>query len=231
MAGRASDLARDYDQGMKPSESPRRLGIALTLGAVLVLTGCSGTAEPVPSETPGATATPVLTAAPLPPAPSSPTLSPGQDPLPALPPLRDMVTEPPGPGMTNDEPGAVAFLHYYVDAMNWAYASGDPSLLESICAPENVHCAEAISAAQLLARQDLTQHGGSGWLYSMRDAVITQPEPDLWIIQTQLHVALLDVRSPGGKIVRTADEQEMTLAFKMRWMGENWQMLEAVKVD
>ena len=54
---------------------------------------------------------------------------------------------------------------------------------------------------------------------------------DLWIIQTQLHVALLDVRSPGGKIVRTADEQEMTIAFKMRWMGENWQMLEAVKVD
>ena len=39
------------------------------------------------------------------------------------------------------------------------------------------------------------------------------------------------MRSPGGKIVRTADEQEMTLAFKMRWMGENWQMLEAVKVD
>lgn len=225
----------------RPAKSVRRVAVALGLGATVLLTGCSGTADSAPSSA-APTSSQASSAAPASTAPTSAATSAAPsasasnssgpaDASAAGTPLRELISEPQAPEATNDDAGALAFASYYVESMDWAYATGDASVLRTLCTAENEQCARVVSTADMIGESGAIQYGGRSTLAVADGMIITTPTPDTRIVQTRLLIEPLEVRSPSGELLDSRDGYDMTIAFKMRWSGDQWQMYEAVRVD
>lgn len=210
---------------------PARIALGLGLGMVLLLTGCGGApTEPAPaasSAAPSSTAT--SAGSPTTQAASSAPTSPSSGTIAT--PLRQAMSEPQAPEQTNDDAGALAFAIYYQDTSDWAYATGDPSVLRTLCTTDNEQCARVISTVEMIGANDAIQYGGRSTLAVADGLIVANPEPDVRIVQTRLLIEPLELRSQSGELLDSRDAYDMTIAYKMRWVDDRWQIYEGVRVD
>jgi len=73
--------------------------------------------------------------------------------------LRDRITRPEFPDPSDDDAGAIAFTVYYVHAMDWSFAAGEPELLDPLCLAGNEQCDHIKETAKLIQETSATVYG------------------------------------------------------------------------
>jgi hypothetical protein len=123
-----------------------RLAIALGLVVpALTLGGCSG--EPEPRFAPAESSPPAVSEDPS-----------GQADVPAL----------PAAARGDGEPAARAFVHFWLDTLNYAIESGDSEALESISSPRCRECGRIVQTIDDIYRRGGQLSGGTWRMKSLR---------------------------------------------------------------
>ncbi len=176
-------------------------GLAALL-ACLALAGCSGD-----TRTPDASVAPVTHSAQVP-----------------------AVTVTP-PALNLGQPtadSAVAFVRYFIDAYNYAYATYDTSLLEDISQPSCKYCASTAKEVHHLADAHLRV---DGYGVTLVDAFPATKD----IIDSAFVVAVLNQRpgtttSSEGKLVTYPGSKNSQLGFQLDWDGGKW-LVRGVRIQ
>lgn len=194
------------------------LGLSICAGLSLAMAaGCSGA-------TPAATSSSPTTASP---APTTTSAAPTTDQLPA--PLRDLVSEPVLPPAEFTEAGAEAFLQYVIDAVNWAYATGDTSYLTDVCAETSGFCTNVSDGATQLVDEGATRHGGVASLGELSSEVVEDTQSA--IVSFEVHTdAFVDFDSTETEIGTDTSQSTSGLAV-MRYHPSGWQLREVGSSD
>ncbi len=99
---------------------------------------------------------PMVTVTPTP-VPGSPTASPSPTPAPAAPASAPVMPEL---AKQNTSEGAAAFVTYWFEAVNWAWASNDATGLRQLSAKECAYCSRVLDGLERRSSLNLVRSGG-----------------------------------------------------------------------
>ena len=171
----------------------------VVLAVVLGAAGCSGS-QPAASPT---TLPPVTSAAP------------GPSPTPAVP----VVKKP----KLADEPtaaGAEAFARYWIEVVNSAYDSVDPSGIEAISAKSCMTCRAYINSLKKASYEERRYRGGK---IIIKEVVAPAVQGATATVLLNYDVPPLEVLSRDGTVLRTVKaEKNIALRFDLKRLGSSW---------
>ncbi|MFV0252231.1 MAG: hypothetical protein ACK5H2_02730 [Beutenbergiaceae bacterium] len=137
---------------------------------------------------------------------------------------------PPSPEPTFDDAGVLGFTRTYLEATNWAYATGDISFLEAYCDPGNEHCTVVQTTGTVVVDEQLVAYGMRSYIaVSGNTVVISAPT------ETGRQIEVSVINDPGefvaadGQITEIEGSQAR-MVFEMEWRGSHWVMLAASEV-
>jgi hypothetical protein len=203
----------------------RRLAVLGLLCAVLALTGCGGSSKPKQKFTPTSTfSDPRGTGSPAPSTPSVATtganVRPGEKP-PTL----------PGGAKANSARAALLFAAYWIEALDWGYATTDATLAKSLYAPECTDC------ARLMHNYDDTraqgQHFRGGRLNVVETNVVTDDtrHPGTQPVDVTIHADALQTLDAAGHLVITAAAiPKTTFRVWLKWASAGWVLVDSKEV-
>ena len=151
------------------------------------------------------------------------------DDSPAVPATRPAVTSTPEvtvtkPSLLLGQPtaaSAVAFVRYFWDVYNYAYASYDTSLLQEISQPSCKYCSSVLEEINRLKTQGMRVEGSE---VSLVDAVLPPDEP----ITDSAFVVTVSSQRPGkatsaaGRVTTVDGVKNSHVAFGLDWNGGKW---------
>lgn len=189
---------------------------------VLVLVGCGVEPElepPVPAPT-------VTTPTPAPAVPESDGPSPyATDQLPER--LFVLVSEPVFPDAAREftTDGAAAFSQYVVDAVNWAYATGDSDPLAAVCDEDSAFCQSAHEHAPQFVGDERVRFGG---LHSVEITSVEIYADDgvAFAFSVYSRDGFVDL-DREGLLVEEAEADETEVTFHLEFRDGAWFLLGA----
>lgn len=196
------------------------------LAGVMTLVACSGTGEDLE---PPIEPTDLIT-----PSDDEPTEDPDVDDPATIPPedlpepLADLVSEPVYPEAATEftPDGAEAFVHYVIEATNWAFAMGDPTKLVEWCIDDAVFC-ESVG-------EQSSFHHEHGWLRYGGDAAVDAVTGVDVFIDENAAVVSATIRvneridlEPNGTVADESDTSKIAMTFVLQYQGSSWQLEEA----
>jgi Family of unknown function (DUF6318) len=136
------------------------------------------------------------------------------------------ISQPPAVPIAPDAEATInsakAFVRYFWDVHNYAYATLDPALLESISAPKCKFCKATISNIRDLRAADSTVNGSAVKLLSMSAPPVK--------ITTGIIVNTLVSQDPGetihrdGSVVKSKGVPSAASYVGLIWTGTNWRV-------
>ncbi len=141
-------------------------------------------------------------------------------------PLVDEVSQPVVPGMTKDDAGALEFMYYSLDAVNWAYATADASALPEIYDSAASHLANVTQGVDYLANNGLIQYGGLAY-FEVGNLVVSWPSENTATINISLTYEPGEVRRPDGTVTDVSDGGRRDLEYQLEWREDRWVILDA----
>lgn len=188
------------------------------LAGVMALAACSGDGEdPAPPIDPTDAVTD-----------NGPTEDPATVPPEDLPePLADLVSEPVYPDAATEftPDGAEAFVHYVMDAANWAYATGDASHLLDYCNEESGYCSSVTENAVAVANGFITRYGGL--LEPTIHEIEIYPEHSDAFVSTTVNVSAYKDVDESGQITTEFDDRVLEVTFQASFDAGKWHLLLA----
>lgn len=178
----------------------KRSAIAAVGLSLAVLAGCGQTSEPSPPPTSeAALSTPSDDSEVTSEAPTTEAVTEE--------PEADGPPEMPEEAMEQTEAGAEAFVEYYVDAFNYAYWTGDPTIV----APLNGEDCKSCAALEglLTGPSDVTEY-------------LTLKSPRVVLLGDSARVEAPLTQASTG----TADAQQGTAVFDLAWLSGAWRIAE-----
>ena len=141
--------------------------------------------------------------------------------------LSDLVSEPVFPDAAREftTDGAAAFSQYVVDAVNWAYATGDSSFLLNHCAEDSGFCAGVRDDATMMVTDGRVRHGGM-LSYAIDTVELYPNEDDAFVVGVTTVTATVDLDSDGRALTET-DERELDVTMQMAFSDGGWTLLLA----
>jgi len=200
----------------------RRLAVLGLLCAALGLNGCTASSktahQPTPTSTfsdPRGTGSPAASTPAV--ATTGPNVRPGEKP-PVL---------PPG-ARANGSAGALQFAAYWMEALDWSYATTDSTIAKSLFAPSCAGCARFLRNIIDVTRQRGQHFSGGRISVSGTDLKPTDGLAGATaIVDVTVQQTALKVLATSGAVV------ESTLAIKdglfrtwVRWNGARWQVVD-----
>jgi hypothetical protein len=213
--------------------TPVHRGAVAASAFLVMLAGCGGpapetdTPSPPPSATAPTSATPTSASPTVPEPTSASTVQPAGDDRP----LRDRMVAPVPPTHTKDDAGAVAFVKYYVDVLDWVLASRDASGFDDVCLPANVQCERLRSSVEYLRRENATQYGGRTTAAIASGLTVSNPGANVKVVRTRVLIEPADIRDSSGTVLDSRGAYDMVVDFRMEWNGSRWRMADATRVD
>ncbi|MDO4258139.1 MAG: DUF6318 family protein [Actinomycetaceae bacterium] len=135
------------------------------------------------------------------------------------------ITPPEVPDLAHQESreGAAAFAEYFIHTYNYAWLTGDTSLLHAASAPECTSCRDMASEIE-------KQYGGHGWIDSESHEVtknrgakqLADEDRTLRRWHTLLHVRVPAHRSYIGSELGSFDEKQLQALIATCWTGQEW---------
>lgn len=198
--------------------------------AVLAAAGCTSSGSPADPSSALPTYTPPrvsIETSPSTPATSSPSFAttgpnvrPGEKP-PVLPAV----------GMTDSAVGAAEFAKYFMEALDWGYATTDSTLAKSLYAPSCSDCALAMRTFDEVRAKNEHFRGGrvaiSKWFIAPNDHRNGATEA----VDVTFSAQSLEVIDSSGKVVESDPAvKSMTFRFWLRWYGTNWLVVQKGRV-
>lgn len=209
----------------------RKWGIAplalILAGAVACTSSGSGGATSNPTSTLPTSAspssTPVTSVAPTPTptvATTGPNVRPGEKP-----------PTYPAESLRNTRIGALAFATFWFSTWDWAYATMDPTLLESQSAPVCSDCALVVQGFNEASRAKQHFTGGRLLLQSSIFATNDGRNGAQQAVDITFGQRKLEIVDAHGKVLRT-DPAIRTITFRLwlRWDGKKWTTVQKGRV-
>jgi hypothetical protein len=197
----------------------------IALGVVAAaLTSCSGEDGPPPAgtavaaEPPGASAAPSSSTATSPPTATSapPTVEPGAS--------SEVLVAPrlPAAATVPDAAGAEAFVRYWYELVNHAYATGDG---EALLAVSHADCIGCLGTVENIRTATDTGGAWRGMHFAPEQFEVSEPDGDGISLATALLVASPDatVLEADGDVVGVSGLGIESVWFYARWTGDHWQ--------
>jgi hypothetical protein len=203
----------------------RRLAVLGLLCAVLGLTGCGGSSKPKQKFTPTSTfSDPRGTGSPAPSTPSvattGPNVRPGEKPP----------TLPDGAKLNNPSGGA-QFAGYWIEALDWGYATTDSSLARTLYAPSCSGCARFLQNIIDVTRQQ--NQSFRGGLNVVETNVVTDDtrHPGTQPVDVTIHADALQTLDAAGHLVITAAAiPKTTFRVWLKWASAGWVLVDSKEV-
>lgn len=188
------------------------------LASVMALAACSGDGEdPAPPIDPTDAVTD-----------NGPTEDPATVPPEDLPePLADLVSEPVYPDAATEftPDGAEAFVHYVIEATNWAYATGDVSHLLDYCSEESGYCTSVLESTDQMASEGRTRYGGAVSI-DIEEVEIYVDEQDAFVNGIILIDSFVDLDDHGA-VMDEIDPVELSGTLQIQFTDNHWTLLLA----
>jgi len=168
--------------------------VSVVAGALL-LAGCSG-AEPSaspPSEPPSTT-------------PATSARTPTPPPLPAS-------------AQKPTKAGAVAFAHYYIDLVNFASRTGEPTRLLDVSAAGCESCRKIGRFIASVYQRGGFIHGGE---WSARSYSVLRSGEDRWLVAVKVKAAKQTYRVEPSAPAKTRTGGVYTVSVDASWQGHRW---------
>lgn len=189
--------------------------------ACLLAAGAVGCSDAAPAAAPVPSTAPIPSTSAAPPVPEAPLPEPS--PLSTAP----VVAKPglPTAATVRDAAGAQAYVRYWYELTNYAYATGDSSVFAPISHPDCVGCQGLVDNIATA-----TDVGGTwqGLTFMLEQFETAEPDQDGISLSTAL------VLSPPGATVRRADGTVVpvkgspveSVRFWSQWNVDHWQTFE-----
>jgi hypothetical protein len=203
----------------------RRLAVLGLLCAVLGLTGCGGSSKPKQKFTPTSTfSDPRGTGSPAPSTPSvattGPNVRPGEKP-PTL----------PGGAKSDSPSGAAQFAGYWIEALDWGYATTDSTLAKSLYAPECTDCARLMHNYDDPRAKGQHFHGGRVNVVGTNVVTDDNRRPGTQPIDVTVHAEALQTLDARGHVVTSGGAiPRMTFRLWVKWTGTSWVLIDSKEV-
>jgi hypothetical protein len=181
----------------------QRFWYAAAAATVLLAAGCNGGADNQPSPTP----TPTV---------SSPTASPSDSGSPSP----SASVSIPAEAMAQTPEGAVAFVRFYYDQLNAAWAAPNSSSLEGLADPTCGTCSNNREHAKELLTAGERVKGDSVTLISASPAP-GAPEGQEFV-DVELHQLPAEIVAADGSVVRTVNDRKGMLRAVVIWRNDGW---------
>ncbi len=122
--------------------------------------------------------------------------------------------------------GAIAFAHYYYEALDWSLATTDPRPLEGLNTPSCTFCDQRIDEIRRAGQSGAQVRGGRITVLS------AQRETGSFSVKSDYVVAVAIVQTPG-KIVDSAGRSTSRIAggkssigVYVTWLAGRWQVID-----
>lgn len=184
------------------------MSCAALLAAVSLVGACSSTPEP----TPGSTAPVVTTPAPSTsaPSPTVTTPSPSASGIPAA-------------AKVKSKAGAEAFARFYIDLINPAWMTPDPSLLEPFSSSSCASCLDLIRTATDLKSKGQRYDSKVVEIPAVTAVDIQGDTAKVKFTLRQLRSSVVD---PSGAVVLTDPLQDFIRRLELQWEGGKWSVTD-----
>lgn len=179
--------------------------LAATATALAALAACSSEASP---DADGSTDTPT-------PAPST---SATEDPGPVEPTLPEAATK-------EGKEGAEAFVEYYWDVVNYARATGDTTLLESLTSPRCTSCSSSLEGLKEVIARGGEIRGGTHTLRRLTTTRSATPGSSAWYTSAEIKYTRERVVGAGDRN-QTIPAGRLTAIHQSEWLDGGWQISE-----
>lgn len=144
-------------------------------------------------------------------------------------PLIEEISEPEVPEMANDDASALAFTHYALDALNYAYASGDSSTLHEIYLPDASHLANVVGTVDMIGAEGLVQYGGASRMDMTETIVVSRPSETEAKVEFTLEYDHAETLDPSGNSVATSEGGWREVVYHLEWQGDTWRIVDALQ--
>jgi hypothetical protein len=208
---------------MQSGHSRRLAGCGL-LCVTVTLTGCTGSSQPAPTFTPTFTfSDPRGTGSPAPSttvATTGPNVRPGEKP-PVLPPV----------ARTNTALGATEFAKFWMEALDWGYATTDSTLARAYFAPSCTDC--TLFMRNFDGPRAVGQHFRGGRIHVLDVLIAPNDRRNgaTGAIDVALSAdALETVDSQSNVIDRARQVRRIVFRLWLRWTGGRWTVVQKGRV-
>ena len=206
-----------------PCKSGKRGGLLHWVCCVaLGLTGCGGSSKPKKTFTPTSTfSDPRGTGSPAPSTPSVATTGPNTRPgekAPVLPTL----------AKSNSRPGALLFAAYWIQALDWGYATTDSTLAYSLYAPSCDGCTRFLHSTIDITRQKNQHFRGGRISVTATDLVPTDGHAGATnIVDVTVQQTAMKVISASGAVVESSMPiKDGLFRTWLKWDGATWVVVD-----
>lgn len=125
----------------------------------------------------------------------------------------------------DDEAGAIAFVEYYVDLLNYSYAKLDTSELERVSDDDCVGCNSIIESIGTVVANEYVLSGGHSEVIEL-SGIPESHESSVYHVDMILHFEALTIYDQAGTELDTSDELQNLTGFTVRYLGPcDWTMI------